>query len=160
MNSPSQRDHARHGFALAGGLFLVSLLLPAVGIVTDSGGSPVPMEGWRCAQFVATYFFEFLSDSFNFKKDFAGWFYYSAFNVTNLALLALPIMSFTKRFGQFSSLLPWFVGTCFLHTASWWFSEKQQILAGYYVWLLAVGVLFAACVARVRSQNIPLETKN
>ena len=118
------------------------------------------MAGWECAHAVGANLLGFLDDSFNFKKDFAEWVYYSAFNVTNLALLVLPIMAFTKRFGQFSPLLPWFVGTCFLHTASWWFSEKQQILAGYYVWLLAVGVLFAACVARVRSQNIPLETKN
>jgi hypothetical protein len=151
MNSPSQRDHARHGFALAGGLFLVSLLLPA--FRTGITGSNITQHhsGFECAHFALSYLFEF-------NRPFHDWIYFSAFNVTNLALLGLPIMAFTKRFGQSSPLLPWLVGACFLHTASWWFSEKQQILAGYYVWLLAVGVLFAACLARVRNQKIALET--
>ncbi len=151
-------DRSKLGFILTLVLFLIALLLPALEAGTPNSAPGISMTGWRSAHVVGSYLFGFLEDSFDFKKDFVDWFYYSAFNVTNLALLGLPILSFTKRFGQFSSLLPWFVGACFLHAASWWFCEKQQILAGYYVWRLAVGVLFAACLARVRSLKTASKT--
>lgn len=153
MTSPTT-NQSRLGFALAAVLFLVSLLLPAY------PGYSKNMAGWECAHAVAANLFGLWDNSFEFKRDFAEWVYYSAFNVTNLALLALPIMAFTKRFGRFSPLLPWLVGACFLHTASWWFQEAQSTQSGYYVWLLAVGVLFAACLARVRSQKQATETSH
>jgi|GEM_PF-3559167 hypothetical protein len=150
MNSPSPRDYSRLGFALAAVLLLVSLLLPAFRTEIRDSNVTLHHSGFECARFALSYPFEL-------NRQFHDWIYISAFNVTNLALLILPILAFTKRFGRFSPLLPWLVAACFLHTASWWFGEKQHTQSGYYVWLLAVGVLFAACVARVRSQKQPAE---
>lgn len=139
-NSPTT-NQTRLGFALVWVLFGISLWLPAF----DS------YSGWKCAEIV-------WGCLFNFElKDIWGWLYHSAFNVTNFTLLVLPVLAFTPLGDRLQRAGRWLVGACFLHTLSWFFvglfdGNIRDLKIGYYLWLLAVGVLLASCIARV-SQN-------
>jgi hypothetical protein len=102
----------------------------------------------------------------NFEiEDIWEWLYYSPFNVTNFTLLVLPILAFTPCLNRFCRATRWLVGACFLHTASWflwglWNADIRHLRIGYYLWLLAVGVLLAACIARVDSMQNTSPTSN
>ena len=139
MTTSATTNPTRLGFALAWVLFLASLCLPAL----------KDISGLACAQSVFTLLFDFE------LKDIWEWLYYSAFNVTNLSLLALPVLAFTPCLNRFYRATRWLVGACFLHTLSWllwglWNGGIRDLKVGYYLWLLAVGILLASCVARVR----------
>lgn len=139
MTSSPTTNQTRLGFALAWVLFIISLWLPAL---ENSSGR-------ECARVVLEILFKFD------LKDFWGWLYYSPFNVTNLTLLVLPVLAFTPCLNRFYRATRWLVGACFLHTLSWllwglWNGGIRELKAGYYLWLLAVGVLLASCIARVR----------
>lgn len=147
MTTSSTINLTRLGFALAGVLFGISLRLPAFG----------SESGWECAKLVWGLVFDFEF------KEFWSWLYYSAFNVTNLTLLMLPVLAFTPLFDRFRLTARWLVGGCFLHTLSWlvWAlcrGDIRELKAGYYLWLLAVGILLAACISRVRSMSGPAPT--
>lgn len=139
MTTSSTTNLTRLGFALAGVLFGISLWLPAFG----------SESGWACAKLVWSYLFNFE------LRDIGGWLYYSPFNVTNLALLLLPVVACTPLFDRFRLAARWLVGGCFLHSLSWlvWAlcrGDIRDLKAGYYLWLLAVGILLAACIVRAR----------
>jgi hypothetical protein len=142
MTTSPTTNLTRLGFALAWVLFGISLTLPAF----------KDMSGWACAQSVFTFLFDFEF------KEVCSWLYYSAFNLTNLTLLLLPILVFTPFLSRFYLAARWLVGACFLHTLSWFVwglcnGGIHELKAGYYLWLLAVGVLLASCIARVRSMQ-------
>ncbi len=143
MTTPWVSDRSRHGFALAWACFFVSLLLPAF----------EDLSGWNCALTVLNCLFSFD------PKGFWEWLYYSAFNVTNVVLLVLPVLAFTPFLGGCPRAARWLVGGCLLHTLSWfiwrlWNGGIGDIRIGYYLWLLAVGILLAACIVRARSNQI------
>lgn len=146
MNTPSPRNLSRLGFALTWVLFGISLWLPAAAHLT----------GWECA--------EIARDALlNFNKAITSpelteiwrWLYYSAFNVTNLTLLLLPLLAFIPFGDRCLKAARWLAGACFLHTLSWLVltlsrNGIRDLKAGYYLWLCAIGLLLATCVYRVR----------
>ena len=76
-----------------------------------------------------------------------GWFYYSGFALSNVLFVGLVVALFlTRKTGRVRSVLS---VVCFLQALSWLVlsiisGEPSQITAikvGYYVWLIAYGVL-------------------
>jgi hypothetical protein len=147
MTTRPTTNPTRLGFALALVLFGISLWLPAF----DS------CSGWECAKIV-------WGCLVNFElKDIWGWLYYSPFHVTNFTLLVLPILAFTPLGDRFRLAARWLAGGCFLHTLSWFVwvlcnGGIRDLKVGYYLWLLAVGILLASCIARVRQMQNALPT--
>ena len=78
-----------------------------------------------------------------------GWFYYSGFAISNILFIGLVVALFvTKKSRRFRSVVS---VVFFLHVLSWLvlhiFRQPPQIdkiEIGYYVWLMAYGLLVAA----------------
>ena len=80
-----------------------------------------------------------------------GWFYYSGFVLSNILFIglvvALLVTKKRRRLGSVVSIV------CFLQVLSWLVlfiisgkpSQIAAIKVGYYVWLIAYGLLVAAC---------------
>src|SRR6185503_18942338 len=99
-----------------------------------------------------------------------GWFYYSGFVMSNILFVGLVAALFlTKKIGRLRSVFSLF---CFLQPLSWlvlFTISGDQITAikvGYYVWLIAYGLLVSAylwkrmsnqCAAVNRRRAMPLD---
>jgi len=86
----------------------------------------------------------------NFRILSGGWFYYSGFVMSNVLFVGLVAALFlTRKIGRLRSV---FSLVCFLQALSWLVGfvisgEPSQITAikvGYYVWLIAYGLLVTA----------------
>ena len=86
----------------------------------------------------------------NDPKAFSGgWFYYSGFAISNILFIGLILALFvTKKAYRFRSVLSVLF---FLHVLSWLVlnifeqpPEISKIKIGYYLWLIAYGLLVAA----------------
>ncbi len=135
---------SRLAFIAAPVLFAISLALPAYD--TPS------YKGWECAKHVFGVLTELPTEGY------LGWLYYACFNVTNLTLILLPLLSFTPLGRYGAKRVCWLAGTCVLHTYSWLGyailrNAFNDLKVGYYVWLLATMTLFAACLLRVHAQR-------
>jgi len=77
-----------------------------------------------------------------------GWFYYSGFVISSVFFIALAAALFTTK--KHRGLRSGVSIVCFLEVLSWLVlhifhpSEISQIKIGYYVWLIAYGILVAA----------------
>lgn len=78
-----------------------------------------------------------------------GWFYYSGFAISNVLFVGLAVSLFVTKKGR--KLRSAVAIVFFLHVLSWWvlhlFQQPPQIgelKIGYYVWLIAYGLLVAA----------------
>ena len=81
---------------------------------------------------------------------FSGaWFYYSGFAISNILFIGLVVALFvTKKCPRLRSVVS---VVFFLHVLSWWVlhllgqpPQLTDIKIGYYVWLIAYGLLVAA----------------
>lgn len=134
-----------YGF-LASLLFIISHFLPAYG--GDSGFAC--FEGcWGM-----------LSGQYARILD-GAWFYYSGFVVAEILFIALLISIFvTKKCRKLRLFLS---VVSFLHVLSWLVlqinfeqpSKVAEIKIGYYVWLLAYGILVAAHLRKQAGKSIP-----
>jgi hypothetical protein len=110
-------------------LFAVSFFLPAYG---DGRGY---LCFWECWKLLVGHD----------RGNFGGWLYYSGFVVSNAAFLTLGLGLCTTGNGRlFRSVVSLIL---LLHTLSWFFVNIRnlpELKVGYYVWLLAYGLLFAA----------------
>lgn len=134
---------SRLAFIAAPVLFAISLALPAIEHTKN---------GWECAG-IALGFLSGLP-----TEEYFQWLYYAYFNVTNLALIFLPLLAFTPLGRRGALSVCWLAGACVLHTYSWlglaiFRSNFDDVKVGYYVWLLATMTLFAACLLRVHAQR-------
>lgn len=78
-----------------------------------------------------------------------GWFYYSGFVISNVVFVALAVALFTTK--KRPALRSGISIVCFLEVLSWLIlnilqhpPEIGEIKVGYYVWLIAYGILVAA----------------
>jgi len=99
-------------------------------------------------------------------SDPGGWLYYSGFVLTNILFVVLVVALFATKKGR---LLRW-LGSCILllHVMSWSIialadgksSPIRDIKAGYYVWLSAYALLFAAhAIRRVEGEEARSELR-
>jgi hypothetical protein len=77
---------------------------------------------------------------------FSGaWFYYSGFAISNILFIGLVVALFvTKKCRRFRSVV---CVVFFLHVLSWLvfhIPQVSEIKVGYYLWLIAYGLLVAA----------------
>lgn len=94
-----------------------------------------------------------------------GWFYYSGFAVANILFIGLATLLLVKKKGTMAGTIGSVV--LFLHVLSWLVVHAVQhpprideIQVGYYVWLIAYGLLVAAQVWKTTGASIsptPLE---
>jgi hypothetical protein len=93
-----------------------------------------------------------------------GWFYYSGFVISNILFIALVVALFvTKKSRRLRSVIS---VVFFLHVLSWLVlqiipqpSQVTDIKIGYYVWLIAYGLLVAAHLSKEPAESpesIPL----
>jgi len=129
--------------------FAISHFLPAYG-----DGS-----GFACFGFCWN---AFLGHDIDFLSG--GWFYYSGFVISNILFIGLAAALFvTKKSRRLRSVVSF---VFFLHVLSWWVlhvlqppSQITEIKIGYYVWLIAYGLLVAACLWKEPAESpgsIPL----
>ena len=142
-------------------LFGISFFLPSLDY---SGGDEV---GWECA-----YQCLFLP-SRKLELDDFGWYYYSAFNLSNLAMVTMSIRLLTtyrKKAVPLGIVIA--QGVLLLHVLSWpiilaqeevdllygargevevgyylWFSTFE-VEVGYYLWLLSMIIIFGLSISR------------
>jgi hypothetical protein len=130
-------------------VFAISHVLPAY-----SDGS-----GFTC--FVACWNMLLGRDGESFS---GGWFYYSGFAISNILFIGLVVaLLLTKKWRGVRSLIS---VVFFLHVFSWFalqvFQQPPQITEikiGYYVWLMAYGLLVAAHLwkaPRESLESVPL----
>src|SRR5262245_17403907 len=88
-----------------------------------------------------------------------GWFYYSGFAISNVLFIGLVLALFvTKKCRRLRSLVS---VVCFLHVLSWLVLHVLQrppqiteIKIGYYVWLMAYGLLVAAHLRKEPAESL------
>ena len=94
-----------------------------------------------------------------------GWFYYSGFVMSNILFVGLVAALFlTRKIGRLTSV---FSLVCFLQALSWLVlftisGKRSQITAikvGYYVWLIAYGLLVTAYLWKMMSNHIKYQIK-
>jgi hypothetical protein len=125
-------------------LFVISHFLPAYG-----DGS-----GFACFQYCWNVLLGHDGDMLS-----GGWFYYSGLAIANILFIGLAVALFaTKRCRRLRSILS---VVCFLHVLSWLalhtFQRPPQIAEikiGYYVWLIAYGLLVAAHVCKEPAESL------
>ena len=123
------------------GLFTLSHCLPAY----RSGGL-----GFSCFRTCCEIFLQR-------GEDLGGWLYYSGFAFSNLLFPILVVGLFlTQKRRQLRGLGSFIL---LLHVASWLVinlihGEGSDIKIGYYVWLLAYALLFAAHLVRESNETI------
>ena len=127
-------------------LFIVSHFLPAYG----DGGS-----GFECFKACWKMFSGDNADVLS-----GGWFYYSGFVIANNLFVVLALTLFaTKKYRRLRLAVSL---VCFLHVLSWlvlhvldkpqkWPSE---IKIGYYLWLIAYGLLGAAHLRKEPTESL------
>lgn len=105
-------------------------------------------SGFTCFRFTASFIFDadgkFLSGS---------WFYYSGFALSNVLFLMLAVALFvTKKYRKARTLTS---AVLFLHVLSWLIMNAagspptlHEVKVGYYVWLVAYGLLVAAYLCK------------
>ena len=119
---------------LAAVVFVISHFLPAYG-----GGSGFACFG-VCWNMLLGHDMKILS---------GGWFYYSGFVISNILFIGLVVALFvttkSRRLGSVLSVV------FFLHVLSWFVlhviqqpPQISEIKIGYYIWLIAYGLLVAA----------------
>lgn len=126
-------------------LFVVSHFLPAYD--TISGFACF----WDCWNMLLGHHTEILS---------GGWFYYSGFVISNILFIGLVVALFvTKKSRRLRSVVS---VVFFLHVLSWLvlhtFEQPPQITQlkiGYYVWLIAYGLLVAAHLWKEPGESLP-----
>jgi len=87
-----------------------------------------------------------------------AWFYYSGFAISNILFVALVVaLSMTEKGRRFRSVIS---ALFFLHVFSWLLlhtfgkpSQIEEIKIGYYVWLIAYGLLVAAHLSKERAES-------
>jgi len=131
-------------------VFVISHFLPAYG-----GGSGFACFG-VCSNMLLGHDTEILS---------GGWFYYSGFAISNIIfpvlVLALFVTNKSRKLRSVVSVV------FFLHVLSWSVlhvfqqpSQLNEIKIGYYVWLIAYGLLVAAHLWKEPGESLesnPLE---
>jgi hypothetical protein len=123
---------------LASVVFIISHFLPAYG----SG------SGFACFQYCWNFLLGQDGDIFS-----GAWFYYSGLAIANILFIGLAAALFVTRKGR--GLRSVLSIVCFLHVLSWLalhlFQRPPQIdeiKIGYYVWLIAYGLLVAAHLSK------------
>ena len=85
----------------------------------------------------------------------AGWLYYSGFVLSSVTFVVLASALFLTRTGRYFRL---FVSVfILLHTITWFFVNIKglsNIEVGYYVWLTAYVVLFAAHLTKESNKSV------
>jgi len=88
-----------------------------------------------------------------------GWFYYSGFLISNILFVGLVVaLLVTKKRSRVRSVVSAII---FLHVLSWLVvnlisgkpSQVAEIKIGYYVWLMAYGLLAAAHLWKVPAES-------
>jgi len=130
-------------------LFGISFFLPSLDY---SGGDKV---GWECA-----YQCLFLP-SRKLELDDFGWYYYSAFNLSNLAMVTMSIRLLTtyrKKAVPLGIVIA--QGVLLLHVLSWpiilaqeeevdlLYGVRGEVEVGYYLWLLSMIIIFGLSISR------------
>ena len=132
------KTHRALGFA-ALVVFIISFFLPAF----------EGMSGFRCFAFCwNTFIGHELSG--NIRILSGGWFYYSGFVISNILFIGLVAALFATT--KISRVRAAFSLICFLQALSWIVlfaisgepPQKVAIKVGYYVWLMAYGLLVIA----------------
>ena len=105
--------------------------------------------GWFCAYFCFLWPIE---------AKFNEWqyFYYSAFNLSNLFMIIVPTFILLKRTWHVHTFLRIVQILLLFHVISWLFFERienGEILVGYYVWLFSMVLAFLAIQIRHRLQQ-------
>ena len=125
-------------------LFVISHFLPAY-----ANGS-----GFACFRYCWNMLLGHDGDVFT-----GGWFYYSAFAISNILFIGLVLALFvTKKSRRLRSLVSIVL---FLHVLSWLaihaFQRPPQIdeiKIGYYAWLIAYGLLVAAHLSKEPAESL------
>lgn len=109
-------------------IFAASFFLPAY----EAHNATYP--GWFCAYFCFLWPIE---------ERFTEWqsFYYSAFNLSNLFMIIVPIYIIVRRARQCHICLRIVQFVLIFHVISWLYFERienGEILIGYYVWLCSM----------------------
>jgi len=89
----------------------------------------------------------------------AGWFYYSGFVISNILFIGLVMAVFmTKKSRRVRSVIS---VVFFLHVLSWLVlhifpqpSQVTEIKIGYYVWLIAYGLLVGAHLCKEPAESL------
>jgi hypothetical protein len=89
----------------------------------------------------------------------AGWFYYSGFAISNILFIGLMVAMFvTKKSRRLRSVVS---VVFFLHVVSWLVlhicqqpPQVSEIKIGYYVWLIAYGLLVAAHLGKEPGESL------
>jgi len=84
-----------------------------------------------------------------------GWFYYSGFVISNILFIGLVAALFVTRKGRKLRLAVSVV--FFLHVLSWSVLQPSQITEiqiGYYVWLIAYGLLVVANLSKAPVESL------
>ena len=109
-------------------IFAASFFLPAY----EAQNAIYP--GWFCAYFC---FLWPLEERFNEWQTF----YYSAFNLSNLFMIIVPLFFVVRRGWHVHIFLRIVQVVLLFHVISWLFFERienGEILIGYYVWLFSM----------------------
>jgi hypothetical protein len=125
-------------------LFVISHFLPAYG---DGSGFACFEACWKM----------FLGDNADVLSG--GWFYYSGFAIANNLFVVLAGTLFvTKKYRRLRLAV---AIVCFLHVLSWLVLHVLQqpphineIKIGYYLWLIAYGVLVAAHLRKEPAESL------
>jgi hypothetical protein len=125
-------------------LFVISHFLPAY-----SNGS-----GFACFQYCWNMLLGHDGDVFT-----GGWFYYSAFAISNILFVGLVVTLFLTKKGR--SLRALLSVVFFLHVMSWLAihtfqspTQIEEIKIGYYAWLIAYGLLLAAHLRKEPAESL------
>ena len=129
---------------VAGVVFVISHFLPAYG-----DGS-----GFACFEFCWNVLWGRDTERFS-----GSWFYYSGFAISNVLFIGMVLALFaTKKSRKVRSVISL---VFFLHVLSWLvlhiFQQPPQlpeIKVGYYVWLIAYGLLVAAQVWKAPDESL------
>ncbi len=125
---------------VAGAVFITSFFLPAY-----SGSN-----GFECFNYCLGILLKYPEDSF------LKWLYYAGFVVTNIAFaLVLALRLVRSRFRITGFIV---TAVAFFHVLSWLLVHLRKedialIKAGYYLWLLAYGLLLVAQILEGRKPN-------
>ena len=125
-------------------LFGISHVLPAY----------VSSSGFACFQFCWNMLLGNDGDVFS-----GGWTYYSAFAISNFLFIGLAVALFVTKKGHWlRSIL---AAASFLHVLSWLAintfqrpSQIAEVKIGYYIWLIAYGLLVAAHLRREPGESL------
>lgn len=132
-------------------LFLVSLLLPAISVLDLNENSV--FSGWQCAVIVMVGVLPILGSLSNAEWTLVG------FALSNLLVLSAPLLFWmTKRCSNALRVVAALYLLSAVNATRWMWDGTDDLLIGYYAWVLSFGLLAVGCLLRsvpIRSLQTP-----